>query len=176
MPLSTNPKAPVPTYASARTDRGAAFRASLSVAAAKAKLPTEAAQATLQKLLDSAKARKTQRDNGKAKPFNTNPWSSYSAAQAGTEYVVEQRKWRLIQKGADYFLANHVGSNNDFEYWHIDRSIGLELPAAADNAEAIATPPGTPVVHNAVETPAIGGAGNAVLIRGPAAARAIPPA
>ena len=176
MTLATNAKAPLKNYTSARPDRGAAFRPSVSVAEATAKLPNQQAQDELQLLLTNKNARKNRNKNGETKVFKTDPWSSFSTTKFGTEYVLEPRKWRLIQNGADYFLAMHVGANNDFQYWHIDRSIGLELPAAADNADAIATPPGTPVVHNAVETPAIGGTGQAVLIRGPATARVTEPA
>jgi hypothetical protein len=65
--------------------------------------------------------------------FNTNPWVGNIAANA-KEYTVESEVWRLISYSPDgkesaWFLAHHIGANNDFEFWHISNT--KELLGAA---------------------------------------------
>ncbi len=126
----TNPNAPQneKIYANMPKDRqpkAAAFRPSVSFAAALNKVP-DTARAKMQSI----------RPKSKSKQFNSNPWTAFSSGTKGKEYDIDGGiVWRAIKYANAWFLAKHVGANNDFEFWHV-----LDWPTENPVLPAIAGP------------------------------------
>ncbi len=168
MPKPTNKNAPSPQKTSAKGaarnnfaeydyDKlpgdaariGAAFRPSLTLAAALEKL--ELAYRPELSALSVAATRRAK----SSKPFNSNPWTGYRASGKGKEWKIEPQLWRLIHYNGAYFLAKHLGANNGFEFWHIEDWPTGEPAIATINADAPIVLPSAPLLTTPTVLPAI---------------------
>lgn len=151
MPKSTNANAPQTEYKNAVTTQGAAFRASVTYDQAVAKLPHQSYKTKLATVL----GRKVTSSN--SKPFNSNPWSAYSSAgQKGKECDLDGGQvWRAMRFSGSWFLAKHVGANNQFEFWHISNPPGKTKELASINDAGTTVSMDAPVVTSTALVPSV---------------------
>ena len=152
MPTPTNPNRPTNLDYAKGLTTGAAYRPSLSLKEAANKIKASPRGAALKKvgvrfttiLKEIIIEKKHHRS-----VFNSNPWVVNAAAK-GQEYTVEAEKWRLVSysmggKASEWFLAQHVGANNGFEFWHIANASSLRGASKAISPTAVPAAARTPI-------------------------------